>query len=64
MLSREDRERLKVLHEVRRGHITQGEGGRQLGVSERRVRKLLGRVGKEGDAGSFTDCAGSRRTAR
>lgn len=51
MLSREDRDRLKVLHEVRRGHITQGEAGRQLRVSERWVRKLVGRVGKEGDAG-------------
>ena len=51
MLSRGDRDRLRVLHEVRRGHITQGEAGRQLGVSARWVRKLLGRVGKEGDAG-------------
>jgi transposase len=51
MLSREDRDRLKVLHEALRGHITQGAAGRQLGLSERWVRMLLARVRREGDAG-------------
>lgn len=51
MLSREDRDRLKVLHEVRRGHITQAEAGKQLRLSERWVRKLLARIGQRGDAG-------------
>jgi transposase len=51
VLSKEDRDRLKVLHEAERGHITQREAGTQLGLSERWVRKLLARVQKEGDRG-------------
>jgi transposase len=44
-------DRLKVLHEVERGHLTQRAAGQQLGVSDRWVRKLLVRVKKEGDRG-------------
>jgi hypothetical protein len=51
MLSGNDRDRLKVLHAVKQGHLTQGEAGAQLGVGERWVRKLLTRLGKEGDRG-------------
>jgi transposase len=51
VLSKEDRDRLKVLHEAERGHITQREAGARLGLSERWVRKLLARVQKEGDHG-------------
>jgi DNA-binding Lrp family transcriptional regulator len=51
MLRREDRDRLKVLHEVKRGHITQGEAGQQLRLSERWVRKLVARIYQQGDAG-------------
>jgi len=46
-----DRDRLKVLHEVRRGHLTQKEAGEQLGVTERWVRELVARMRKEGDGG-------------
>lgn len=51
MLSGKDRDRLKVLHEVERKHLTQREGGQQLGLSERWVRKLVARIRRQGDAG-------------
>ena len=51
MLSTRDRDRLKVLHEVRQGHLTQRQAGGQLRISDRWVRKLLLRVKKEGDRG-------------
>jgi transposase len=51
VLSKEDRDRLKVLHEAEKGHIRQREAGRQLGIGERWVRKLLARKRKEGDGG-------------
>lgn len=50
-MSQRARDRLKVLHEVGRGHLTQKQAGEQLGLSDRWVRKLLGRVRREGDAG-------------
>jgi transposase len=51
MLSSDERDRLKVLHEVEQGHLTQREAGQQLGVSERWIRKLLARIRRQGDAG-------------
>src|SRR5437660_7884037 len=51
VLSTKDRDRLKVLHEVKRKHLTQRAAAQQLGVSDRWVRKLLVRVKKEGDSG-------------
>jgi DNA-binding Lrp family transcriptional regulator len=51
VLSRKDRDRLKVLHEVKKGQLTQRAAGEQLGVSDRWVRKLLVRIKREGDVG-------------
>lgn len=51
VLSRKDRDRLKVLHEVKRGHLRQRAAAQQLEISDRWVRKLLVRVQKEGDSG-------------
>ncbi len=51
MLSSKDRDRLKVLHEVKQGHVTQKEAGEQLQLSDRWVRRLLIRVEEEGDGG-------------
>ena len=51
VLSTSDRDRLKVLHEVRQGHLTQRQAGERLGISGRWVRSLLRRVKKEGDRG-------------
>ena len=50
-MSMKERDRLKVLHGVNQGHLTQGAAARQLGVTDRWVRKLLVRVEKEGDGG-------------
>jgi DNA-binding Lrp family transcriptional regulator len=51
VLDTKDRDRLKVLHEVKGRHLTQRAAGQQLGISARWVRKLLVRVKKEGDGG-------------
>src|SRR5438876_3785049 len=51
VLSTKDRDRLKVLHEVRQGHLTQREAGEAVGFTDRMVRQVLGRVKKEGDRG-------------
>jgi transposase len=51
MLSGKERDRLKVLHEVQEGHLTQRAAAAQLGMSDRGVRKLLVRFEKKGDGG-------------
>jgi hypothetical protein len=51
MLSGKERDRLKVLHEVQGGHLTQGEAAGQLRISDREVRRLLARIAAEGDHG-------------
>jgi transposase len=51
VLSTKDRDRLKVLHEVKGEHLTQRAAAQQLGISDRWVRALLGRVKQEGDRG-------------
>ena len=50
-LSAKERERLKVLHEVERGHLRQIDAAGRLRLSDRQVRRLLERVGKVGDRG-------------
>ncbi len=50
-MSQRDRDRLKVLHEAERGHLTEKQAGAQLKLSERWVRKLVARLRKEGDGG-------------
>jgi hypothetical protein len=42
---------LKVLYEVEQGHWTQVEAGQRIHLSDRQVRRLLGRVRREGDRG-------------
>ncbi len=48
-MSAKERDRLKVLHEVGKRHITQKQAGVELGLSERWVRTLLRRLRREGD---------------
>jgi hypothetical protein len=48
-LSETERDRLKVLHEVGEGHLTQKQGAGQLKMSERGFRKLLKRFREKGD---------------
>jgi hypothetical protein len=49
LLTGRDRDWLKVLHEVRKGHLTQRAGAGQLKVSERWIREMVGRIGERGD---------------
>ena len=49
-MSAEERNRLKVLHEVRKRHITQKQAGVELGISVRWVRTLGKRLLREGDS--------------
>jgi len=48
-MSAKERDRLKVLHEVHKRHITQRQAAVELGLSVRWVRKLLVRWRAEGD---------------
>ena len=48
-MSEEERDRLKVLHEVGQGHLKQKQGAEQLKMSERGLRKLLKRFREKGD---------------
>lgn len=59
-MKRADRDRLKVIHEVMKGHLTQVEAGKQLGISDRQVRRLQRSVEKEGDAGILHGGRGKR----
>lgn len=49
LLKQRDRDFLKVLHAVRKRHITQRQAAEQLKVTERWIRKLLGRIRQNGD---------------
>jgi transposase len=50
-MSVKERDRLKVLDAVHKGHISQKQAAEELDVSTRWVRKLLRRVAEEGDRG-------------
>jgi len=50
-LSQRERDRVKVLYEVERKHLRQREAAERLGWSARHIRRLLRRVGAEGDRG-------------
>jgi hypothetical protein len=49
-MSQEERDDLDWLKRVKSGSITQREAARKMGVSDRWVRTLLKRMGKQGDA--------------
>ena len=48
-LSQQERDRLRVLHEVKQKQITQIEAARRLKVSDRHIRRLLFRLEEQGD---------------
>ena len=48
-LSQQERDRLRVLHEVKQKHLTQVEAALRLKVTDRRVRRMLIRMGERGD---------------
>jgi transposase len=63
-LSEKERDRLKVLNEVKQGHLRQRQGAEQLGMSERGFRKLMRRFREKGDAAvmhGLRDRASNRR---
>ena len=62
-MSTKERDRLKVLHEVKKRHITQKQAGAELGLSERWIRELLLRVRRRGDAGLGHGLRGDRQIA-
>jgi hypothetical protein len=59
-LSERERDRLKVLHEVKQGHLKQRQGAEQLGMSERGFRKLLKRFRKNKDSAVVHGLRGRR----
>lgn len=50
-MSIQDRDRLKVLHELAKRHISQIQAAEQLGISTRWVRQLQKRLRQQGDRG-------------
>jgi hypothetical protein len=50
-LSQRERDRLRVLHDVKQKHLTQVEAAQQLKVTDRHVRRMLIRIGDRGDGG-------------
>ena len=50
-LSQRDRDRLRVLHELKQGHLQQREAARRLRLSARQIRRLQARLQREGDRG-------------
>ncbi len=49
LLTQRDRDVLKVLHAVRKGHLTPRQGAAQRKLTERWIRELAGRVEEKGD---------------
>jgi transposase len=50
-MSQRERDRLRVLHEVKQKHLTQVEAAQRLKVTDRHVRRMLIRMGERGDGG-------------
>jgi len=48
-LSQRERDRLRVLHEVEQGHLTQVAAAARVELSDRQVRRLLLRIQEQGD---------------
>lgn len=64
LLTQKERDRLKVLHEIKQGHLTQAQGAEQLGISERWVREMVRRVRKRGDRAVIHGLRGRRSSRR
>jgi len=64
LLTQRDRDVLKVLHEVRRGHITQREAAERLHWTDRWIRKLVGRIEAKGDGAIIHGLRGQASTHR
>ena len=64
LLTQRDRDRLKVLHEVRKGHLTQRQASAQLKLSDRWIRELLLRMKERGDRAVVHGLRGRSSTRR
>ena len=64
LLTQRDRDVLKVLHEVQRGHITQRLGAEQLKRTTRWIRELIRRIEAEGDRAIIHGARGRPSTQR
>jgi hypothetical protein len=50
-LSQRERDRLRVLQDVKQGHLTQVEAAGRIHLCDRQVRRLLLRLHEQGDRG-------------
>lgn len=50
-MSQKERDRIRVLEDVIRGRLKQGEAAKVLGISTRQVRRIVKRYKKDGDQG-------------
>src|SRR5262245_12187343 len=64
LLTQRDRDRLKVLHEVRKGHLTQRRASEQLKLTDRWIRELLERMKQRGDGAVVHGLRGRPSTRR
>ena len=51
MMSQRDRDRVRVIHQVLEGRLSQVDGAEQLGLTARHVRRLVKQLAKRGDGG-------------
>src|SRR5439155_21729295 len=63
-LSQRERDRLRVLHEVKQKQITQIEAAKRLKISDRHIRRLLFRLGEHGDRAMIHGLRGRRSNRR
>src|SRR6266699_1277810 len=63
-LSQRERDRLRVLHEVKQKQITQVEAAKRLKISDRHIRRLLWRLGEHGDRAVIHGLRGRRSNRR
>src|SRR5713101_1045262 len=64
LLTQKDRDRLKVLHEVLKGHLSQRKASAQLKLTDRWIRKLLLRMKEQGDRAVVHGLRGRRSPRR
>jgi hypothetical protein len=60
LLTQDDRDRLKVLDEVRKGHVTQRQAAGQLKLTDRWIRELVERIREKGDKAVMHGLRGAR----
>ncbi len=63
-LSQRERDRLRVLHEVKQKQITQIAAAKRLKISDRHIRRLLLRLGEHGDRAVIHGLRGRRSNRR